>query len=33
MSTHWCVTDVAAAIDRGVRGVVTTSAHPGGGIS
>lgn len=30
MSTHRCVTDAAAAIDRGV---VTTSAHPGGGIS
>lgn len=30
MSTPWCVTDAAAAIDRGV---VTTSAHPAGGIS
>jgi hypothetical protein len=30
MSTHWCVTDVAAAIDRDV---VTTPAHPGGGLS
>lgn len=30
MSTHWCVTDAAAGIDRGV---VTTSAHPGGCIS
>ncbi len=30
MSTHWCVTDAATAIDRGV---VVTSAHPGGGVS
>lgn len=30
MPTHWFVTDAAADIDRGV---VTTSAHSGGGIS
>ncbi|MDQ1032846.1 hypothetical protein QF035_010428 [Streptomyces umbrinus] len=30
MSMTWCVTYAAAAVDRGV---VTTSAHPAGGIS
>lgn len=30
MSTHGCVTGSAAGVDHGV---VTTSAHPGGGIS
>jgi hypothetical protein len=30
MSTPWCVTDAAAAIDRCL---VTTAAHPGGSTS
>lgn len=30
MSTHWCVIDAAAGIDRGV---LTLSAHFGGGVS
>jgi hypothetical protein len=30
MSNHRCVTDAAATSDRGV---ITTSTHPGGGIS
>jgi hypothetical protein len=30
MHTHWFVTDAAPGVDRGV---VTTSAHPGGGTS